>query len=73
MIIEKVKLGLENSNKKSGVKKGSIPVNKKEIPEKQIKKHSKKYDGSLNNTELAKMLGCSRTTLIKWFKEIESK
>lgn len=70
-IKEKVLKGLASTNKKSGRKKGCVAINEKEIPVKKILKLSKKYNGNLNNTELSKFLGCSRPTLLKWFKKIE--
>lgn len=72
-IKQRVKEGLERSDKVGGRKKGIEAVNKLEIPKSKILQHSNLYNGGLNKSELAKLLGVSRPTLNKWLESMEGK
>ena len=70
-IKQRVKEGLDNSDKKAGRKRGIEAVNKLDVPTEKILKHSNLFNGNLNKSELAKMLGVSRPTLNKWFLQLK--
>ncbi|MDK2606113.1 recombinase family protein [Vibrio vulnificus] len=70
-IKQRVLEGLARSDKKAGRPKGCTPANKMSIPEAQIRKHYKEYNGTLNKAELAKMLQVSRPTLNNFLYKME--
>lgn len=71
MLHERIKEGIRNSNKKSGIPKGTKLTTKKSIEAKElILKHSKNFGGSLNDIELMKMLGISKPTYYKYKREL---
>ena len=56
-----------------GLTKGSSLTTKKSIDCKSIiKKHSKDFGGSLNDSDLIKLCGCSRNSYYKYKKEIKT-
>lgn len=70
-IKQRVVEGLARSEKKAGRPKGCKPSNKMTVPETQIRKHYKGFNGTLNKAELAKMLQVSRPTLNKFLNKME--
>ncbi|KIF54089.1 recombinase family protein [Vibrio owensii] len=71
-IKQRVVEGLARSEKKAGRPKGTPASNKLAVPESQIRKHYKGFNGTLNKAELAKMLQVSRPTLNKFLTEMEN-
>ncbi len=66
----KVIKGLAVSTKKPGRKPGETG-NKKPVPVSDVHRFSNSFNGTLNNTQLARYLRVSRSTVIKWIKEVK--
>ena len=68
--------GLETARlegKQIGIKKGTKLITKKEKQAKEvILKHSKSFNGTLNDKECAKLAGVSRNSYYKYKKELDS-
>lgn len=59
------------NNKRVGTPKGSSLTTKKSIEAKEIiKKHSKDFNGSLEDAECIKLAGCSRNSFYKYKREL---
>jgi len=71
---QRTKEGIETarlSGKQIGQKKGARLITKKSIKAKEeIKKHSKAFDGSLNDIDCMKLIGLSRNTYYKYKREL---
>lgn len=63
--------GLKHQKKRPGGQKGSKITTEKSKRAKQIiRTHAKAYGGSLTDTELLKLIGCSRNSLYKYKREL---
>lgn len=49
----------------------TIEINKSKIVNQGILKHSKKFNGTLNNKECMDMLGIAKSTFYKYVEELE--
>lgn len=71
---QRTKEGIETARltgKQIGQKKGAKLTTKKSIKAKEeIKKHSKTFDGSLNDIDCMKLIGLSRNTYYKYKREL---
>lgn len=71
---QRTKEGIETARlngKQIGQKKGAKLITKKSINAKEeIKKHSKSFDGSLNDIDCMKLIGLSRNTYYKYKREL---
>lgn len=72
----RVTQGLEtarlNGKQIGGVKGSKYTVKKEAESKEQIKKYSKDFDGSLNDTEVLKIIGISRKTYYKYKKDMKA-
>ncbi len=73
---QRTKEGIETARlagKQIGQRKGAkLNIKKSEPAKKTIKKHSKSFEGTLNDAECIKLTGISRNTYYKYKKELQS-
>ena len=72
---QRTKEGIETARlngKQIGQKQGAKLITKKSIEaKKQIRKHSKDFDGTLSDTDCMKLVGLARNTFYKYKKELK--
>lgn len=68
---QRVKEGIAKSDKQQGIEQGRKLITKKSIVAKEIiKKHSKDFKGTLNDSDVMKLSNLSRNTYYKYKKEL---
>ena len=71
IISQRVKSGMENARAK-GKKIGRPKVDASNLPDKFLKFYTMYQNGSMNITDLANLMNCSRTTIYKYIRIIEN-
>lgn len=71
IITQRIKSGMENAKAK-GVKIGRPSLTKEDLPEKFFKYYTFYKEGSMNVTDLAKVVGVSRATIYNYLAIMES-
>lgn len=71
IITQRIKSGMENAKAK-GVKIGRPSLTKEDLPEKFFKYYTFYKEGSMNVTDLAKVVGVSRATIYNYIAIVES-
>lgn len=72
IIRERIKSGMANAKAK-GKKLGHPALTKETVPASFYKHYALYKDGTINVTDMARLCGCSRTTIYRYIKVVEEK